>query len=281
VSSPSLGDAGGQSAQPAAGADALKHVNEALSTIQRLASTVKKSEASQVQDRLSSHNSSSQIVPLADSTGSHDALRSGAVASEDEDILDLTSDLISAEPAIGLPVGSRGSALTLVRETQDDLVARGSSAEPKGVLTKLLASGDRADSSDGLPRSASEEVASALNRAKAALHGVRSGSDFSTHHKKFRGRSTGTAVLGKAAETTSNTAPSSASAKRVGSGAAVTSDRGVSLAERREINRRLDAVTNELATLSTRIGALERLVERCVAQPPRRRLLRSRQESED
>lgn len=132
MSSPSLGDAGGQSAQPAAGADALKHVNEALSTIQRLASNVKKSEASQVQDRLSSHNSSSQIVPLADSAGSHDALRSGAVANEDEDILDLTSDLISAEPAIGLPVGPRGSALTLVRETQDDLVVRGSSAEPKG-----------------------------------------------------------------------------------------------------------------------------------------------------
>lgn len=261
MTSPSLGKAGGQSAQPTAGADAIEHVNEALSTIQRLASNIKKSETSQVQNRLNSRNNSSS--------------RGGAVTNEDEDILDLTSDLILAESESG-PVRSRRSAPTLVREGQDR--ARGSLAEPKGALAKLLAADERPDSSNSLPRSASKEVVSALNQASAALHGIGSDSDLSTGQKRFRGRSVGTIVVGKAVETTSDTTPSSA--RRAEFGAAFTSDSDVSLAERREINRRLDAVTNELAKLSTRMGALETLIERYIAQPPRHRLLRSRQESE-
>jgi hypothetical protein len=236
----------------AADAGAIEIVNEALSTVQRLTSSVKKSAGSDFRDHISSQTRSSQAASSSDN----------GAANEAEDILDLTAELILAKPDQGI-VSIRSNTPRLIRGRRVLLGARSSSASGRTTCTGLLTGPAKANPK-GLPRSETEEVASALNQAKAALRGISADSTFFGQRSTGSGTISGIAALGQAK--TPGMVQPTASAGRMDPGSALTGDGRTRMLESREVIERLDAMTNQLAKLSMRIGALERLIEGSLGQ---------------
>jgi hypothetical protein len=234
----------------AADAGAIEIVNEALSTVQRLTSSVKKSAGSDFRDHISSQTRSSQAASSSDN----------GAANEAEDILDLTAELILAKPDQGI-VSIRSNTPRLIRGRRVLLGARSSSGDGRTTSAGLLTGPAKAK---GLPRSETEEVASALNQAKAALRGISADSTFFGQRSTGGGTISGIAALGQGK--TPGMVQPTASAGRTDPGSALTGDGRTRMLESREVIERLDAMTNQLAKLSMRIGALERLIEGSLGQ---------------
>jgi len=171
-------------------------------------------------------------------------------------------------------VGVQKSALG--RERRPPSRATGPSTETKRAFVGPLAESETPKASNRLPRSA-------FDPPRAAHHAISSASEvFSLQRSSRDGAASGAGARSGAGtvDPTSETARpvttgTTSAAQHLGSAADVMGG----IPENREIVMRLDAMTQEVVMLSTRIGALEKLVERSLGQPPWRRLSSGRHET--